>query len=255
MKISAIVITFNEEENIRGCLESLEWTDEIIVVDSKSKDNTINIAKEYTNKIFTADNIPYGEKRNLGIKNSESDWILWVDADERVTEKLKNEVLDIINDPGNKTAAFYIKRKSFFINKFIKHSGWYPDYTLRLFKRSTGIKFDSAKVHEKALYSGKTGKLRNDILHFTDKDFEHYVNKLNIYTTLSAEEMHNGRRKSSVFDIIFRPAFTFFKMYFLKLGILDGYIGLVLSALSSIHVMVKYQKLYYLNKKQLTYGR
>lgn len=248
MNISVIVITYNEEDNISDCLKSLKWTDEIIVVDSKSKDNTVQIAGEFTNNVLLADNISYGEKRNLGIENSNGEWILWLDADERITDELKNEILQIINNPDNIISAFYVKRKSFFINKFIKHSGWYPDYTLRLFKKSTGIRFDEAKVHEKAVYIGSTGRLKNDILHYTDKDFEHYINKMNSYTTLSSEDMYKNSKKSSVFDIIFRPAFTFFKMYFLKLGILDGYMGLVLCTLSGIHVMVKYSKLYFLYK-------
>ena len=247
-KFSTIVITYNEEENIRECLESLKWCDEIIVVDSKSKDKTVDIAREFTNNIISVDNLSFGGKRNLGIEKSAGEWILWLDADERVTEDLKNEIIQIINNASNDFEAFYINRKSFFINKFIKHCGWYPDYKLRLFKKSTGIKFDTAKVHETAVYSGKTGRLRSEIIHLTDKTFEHYINKLNSYTTLSAEELYKANKRASFFAIIFRPVFTFFKMYFLKLGVLDGYMGLVLCTLSGIHVMVKYSKLYYLNK-------
>jgi glycosyltransferase involved in cell wall biosynthesis len=246
-KLSAIVITYNEEENIRECIESLKWTEEIIIVDSKSADKTIEIAKEFTANIITTENLSYGEKRNMGINAASGDWILWIDADERVSDELKNEITQTISG-SSADEAYYINRRSFFINKFIKHSGWYPDYTLRLFKKSTNIKFDTAKVHEKAYYEGKTGRLKNQIIHYTDRTFEHYLKKLNSYTTLSAEELHNQNKKASLFDIIFRPVFTFFKMYFLKLGILDGYMGLVLCSFSSIHVMVKYSKLYYLIK-------
>ncbi|MCI0450628.1 MAG: glycosyltransferase family 2 protein [Chlorobi bacterium] len=247
--ISVIVITYNEEENIRECLDSLKWCDEIIVVDSNSKDKTLEIAKEFTNNIITADSLSFGEKRNIGIEKSTGEWILWLDADERVTDELKNEILELIKHPPDTYKAFYINRRSFFINKFIKHCGWYPDYKLRLFKKRAGIKFDTAKVHEKLIYNGNTSRLKTEIIHLTDKTFEHYINKLNAYTTLSAEELYKTDKRSSFFALIFRPVFAFFKMYFLKLGILDGYMGLVLCSLSSIHVMVKYSKLFYLNKK------
>lgn len=247
-KISAIVITYNEEANITECLRSLSWCDELIIVDSGSTDNTVKLAGEYTQNIMITENIPYGQKRNIGIDKATGDWIFWLDADERATDELKNEITGIISESSPSTEAYLVNRKSFFINKFIKHCGWYPDYTLRLFKRSTGIKFNTSLVHEKAVYDGNTGRLKSEILHYTDRDFEHYINKLNKYTSLSAEELKAKGRKAGFFDIIFRPVFTFFKMYFLKLGVLDGYMGLVLSTLSSIHVMTKYSKLYLMNK-------
>lgn len=247
-KISVIVVTLNEETNIRECLESLRWCDEIIVVDSDSTDNTTQIAGEFTSIIIPADrNSMVGEMRNTGITRASGDWILWVDADERITPKLEAEIKNTIMRKDSND-AYMINRKSFFINKFIKHCGWYPDYTLRLFKKSSGIRFNLLPVHESAEYDGKKGKLKNDIIHYTVKTFEHYINKLNVYTTKSAKELHLKGRKASIIDIIFRPAFAFFKMYFLKLGIFDGYMGLVLCTLSGVHVMVKYSKLYYLNK-------
>jgi glycosyltransferase involved in cell wall biosynthesis len=246
--VSAIVITYNEETNIKECLESLKWCDEIIIVDSKSSDRTIEIAGEFTDKIAISGNIPYGEKRNIGIDMATGEWILWIDADERITNELQNEIIAVIQPGAADYEAYLINRKSFFISKFIKHCGWYPDSTLRLFKRSSGTRFNSLLVHESAVYSGEKGRLKNDILHYTDRDFEHYIKKLNSYTSLSAEELKEKGKKAGFFDIIFRPAFTFFKMYFLRSGFLDGYIGLVLCTLSSIHVSVKYSKLYLLNK-------
>lgn len=247
--ISAIVITYNEEGNIRECLESLKWCNEIIVVDSGSTDKTTDIAREQNARVILAESNSntYGAKRNLGIDEAKGEWIIWIDADERITPLLEAEIKELINST-NPESAYLINRKSYFINKFIKHSGWYPDYTLRLFQKSSEIRFNLLQVHESAQYNGKTGKLKNDITHYTVKTFEHYINKLNIYTTLSAKELYSNCKKASIIDIIFRPAIAFFKMYFLKLGILDGYMGIVLCTLSSIHVMVKYSKLYYLNK-------
>ena len=245
--ISSIVITFNEEDNIKDCLESIKWSDEIIVIDSGSTDKTVEIARNYTGKIFI-EKLSYGSKRNIGIDNASCEWIFWLDADERVTAELKNEIQNVTQAPASN--AYLINRKSYFINKFIKHCGWYPDYTLRLFRKSTGIKFDEKKVHEKAVYEGETVKLKSQLLHYTDMTFEHYLKKLNRYTTFSAQEMFENGKKASIADIIFRPAFTFFKMYFLQLGILDGYMGLILCVLSSMHVFFKYSKLYYLNLKK-----
>ncbi len=246
-KLSVIVITYNEEINIKECLESVSWADEIIVVDSKSVDKTAEIAKDFTHNITIVDNIPYGEKRNIGIDKASGEWILWIDADERVTPELKDEIVRTISD-SNSQKAYYINRKSFFITKFIKHCGWHPDFTLRLFKKSTGIKFNSLLVHEKPVYDGSSGKLKNNLIHYTDRSFEQYFKKMNNYTTLSARGLFIKGRKAGFWDIIFRPVFTFYKMYFFKLGILDGFMGLVLCILSSIHVMVKYLKLYLLNK-------
>jgi len=240
-KVSVIIITFNEEKNIEECLLSVLWADEIIVVDSCSSDNTINIAKKYTQKIIITENISYGLKRNIGIDNASYDWIFWLDADER-TDKSLSEEIKSVSLKDNNIDAYFIKRKSFFVNKFIKHCGWYPDYSLRLFKKSSGAKFDAAEVHEKIVYEGRTGKLNGEILHYTDKDFEYYAEKMNIYTALSAKELLKTNKKSGLLDLVFRPVFTFFKMYFLKLGFLDGYTGLILCLLSSFHVFFKYAK-------------
>jgi glycosyltransferase involved in cell wall biosynthesis len=240
-KVSAIVITYNEEKNIEDCLSSLSFADEIIAVDSNSSDNTIALAKKFTDKIISMENLPYGVKRNIGIDNSSFEWIFWVDADERVTKHLEEEIKSITQNK-NAFNAYYINRKSFFVNKFINHCGWYPDSSIRLFKKSSGIRFDTSQVHEKISYRGKTGKIKNDVLHYTDKDFEHYVEKLNHYTTLSAVELGRKNKKSRILDMIFRPVFTFLKMYFLRFGFLDGYTGLILCVLSSYHVFFKYAK-------------
>lgn len=248
--LSVIIITNNEESNIKDCLDSVNWADEIILVDSGSTDKTLAIASGYHNvRIINTVDLPYGTKRNIGIENAKGEWILWLDADERISNELKEEILNVVNSAAS-SDAYRIKRKSYFINKFIKHCGWYPDFTLRLFKRSSGIRFNELLVHEAPVYNGLKIDMKAEIIHYTDRTFEHYIEKMNNYTTFSAIELNSQNRKSGYADIIFRPAFTFIKMYFLKLGFLDGYIGLVLCMLSSIHVMLKYLKLYYLNSHQ-----
>ncbi len=248
-RLSLIIITFNEEENIRDCLESAKWADEVVVVDSRSSDRTVDIAKSYTDKVYNSDDNSYSSKRNFAIEKAKGDWILWLDADERITDELKHEISKVINSPQAKYDAFLINRKSYFINKFISHCGWFPDYGLRLFRKSTSIRFDNLRVHEKPVFKGKTGKLNSVLLHYTDLTFEHYISKLNSYTTKSSLDLNDKGIGSTFYDIVFRPVFTFIKMYFLKLGLLDGYTGLVLCTLSSMHVFVKYSKLYFITKK------
>src|SRR4030095_252451 len=239
--ISAIVITYNEESNIEDSLSSLSFADEIIVIDSKSTDNTVLLAKKFTGKIIITENLPYGVKRNIGIDAAASNWIFWLDADERVSKELENEIIKTVKNCDSYD-DYYINRKSFFINKFINHCGWYPDKSIRLFKKSSQIRFSTLQVHEKINFPGKTGRLKQEILHYTDKDFEHYVYKLNHYTSLSAIELEKKNKKGSLLDMIFRPVFAFFKMYFLRFGFLDGYPGLILCILSSYHVFFKYAK-------------
>jgi glycosyltransferase involved in cell wall biosynthesis len=248
-KLSIIVSTYNEENNINECLESVKWADEIIVIDSSSKDKTAEIAKTFTDKVFVSETKSFSEKKNFGIDKASGDWIFWIDADERVTGPLKEEILQIISGTDIKTSAYKIGRTSYFINKFIKHCGWHPDFGIRLFKKSSGIRFSEVRVHERVEYKGETKKLKNEIVHYTDLTFEHYISKLNSYTTSSALDLFENGKNSSILDIIFRPFFTFIKMYFLKLGFLDGYTGIVLCTLSSAHVFVKYSKLYFLIQK------
>jgi glycosyltransferase involved in cell wall biosynthesis len=246
--ISSVVITYNEENNIRECLESLKWTNEIIVVDSNSKDKTTEIAKQYTDKIIKTDILSFSIKRNMAFHVASSEWIIWIDADEIISDELKEEIKKIINDTRNPCNAYFINRRSFFINRFVRHCGWYPDYTLRLFRKDTGIRFDNARVHEKISYTGKTEKLKAEIIHYTDRDFEHYMRKMNSYTTSSSLDLFDSHKTAYLTDIFFRPLFAFIKMYFFKLGFMDGYTGLVLCSLSSIHVFMKYSKLYFMGK-------
>jgi glycosyltransferase involved in cell wall biosynthesis len=247
MPVSVIIITYNESDNIRECLESVKWADEIIIIDSGSTDDTLKIAAVYTNNIIIETGLSYGLKRNVGFEKAKCDWILWLDTDERISEALKEEIIFAISKPDYE--AYFINRKSFFLNKFIKHCGWYPDYTLRLFKKSPGLRFNTVRVHEKIVYDGKSGKLHNNIIHYTDTTLQHYLTKMNNYTTLSAMDLFDSGKRAGIFDIIFRPVFTFIKMYFLKAGFLDGFTGLELCIYSSFHVLTKYSKLYHINKQ------
>lgn len=257
--VSTVIITLNEEKNIRECLESVKWSDEILIVDSGSSDNTISICKEYTDKIYFKEWSGYSLQKNFGIEKVKCDWVLSLDADERVTEELKNEINEVT--ARNEFDGYYIPRKAFFLGKWIKHSGWYPDYQLRLFRKGKG-KFNGRDVHEAiilehgdSLQSLKVGYLKNDLLHYPYGDLNHYFEKFNEYTTLSSVELSKKGKSFCFCSLIIKPALFFVKSYFLKLGFLDGWQGFAICVISSFNTLVKYAKLREIKRsKKLTSG-
>ncbi len=253
MSLSVVIITKNEEKNLTRCLESVKWADEIIVVDSKSTDLTIEIAQKYKTEILIIDWTGFGPAKNEGVAQATSEWILSIDADEVVTPLLKEEILDIAKN-SQQCNGFYINRKTNFLGKWIQYSGWYPDYVLRLFRKDEG-KFDNARVHEKLIVNGKTERLNNDLLHYSYPNLKHYFEKANLYTTLGARDSFEKGKKVSLSDITVRPFASFIKHYIIKQGYRDGIEGLFISAFSALSVMVKYAKLreLYKNKDRENY--
>lgn len=243
--ITALIITYNEAENIRDCLESLTWVDEIVVLDSYSQDKTIEIASIYTSKIYQRQFDDFSSQRNYGLDQVTSDWVLVVDADERVAPELKNEIVQKLHTKNEEFAGYRIPRKNYFLGKWIKYCGWYPDYCLRLFKKDSRYR---GLVHENIVVQGPVGKLENALIHYTYRDLEHYINKINHYTTLDANGKHRAGRRISLAYIIFRPILEFVKKYIIKKGFLLGKQGLILSILSAYYQFLKYIKLWELNE-------
>ncbi|HOX86578.1 MAG TPA: glycosyltransferase family 2 protein [bacterium] len=248
MLLSVIVITYNEEKNIAACLESVAWADEIIVVDSKSPDRTVEIARQYTEHVYSTDFMGYAANKNFALAHASGDWVLWLDADERVTPELAQEIRHTLDQPSA-VHGYEISRKAFFLGRWIRHCGWYPGYVLRLFRRESG-RFNDRKVHEGLELSGERRRLHNDLLHFTDMDLEHYFDKFNQYTSLAAEDLADKQRHARLWDLLLRPTFLFIKMYLFKRGFLDGVQGWMLCLLSSAYVAVKYAKLWELNHSE-----
>ena len=242
-KISAIIITYNEQENIKRCLSSIDWVDEIVVVDSQSTDDTKKIASEFTQRIFEINWEGFGKAKDYAKDKASHQWILSVDADEVVTQDLKEEIRKTVKSEDS-FDGYYLPRKSNFLGRWIKHGGWYPDYVLRLFKKNKA-KFNHSMVHEKVNVNGRTGYLKNALLHHTDPNFDHYLEKLNRYSSLGAEELFKKGKRAKFSDIIFRPVAIFFKMYFVKKGFLDGVAGFILATSSAFHVFSKYVKLWH----------
>lgn len=247
-RISCIVITHNESENIRRCLESVSWADEIVVVDSESRDDTKEIASEFTHKVYDLKWEGFGPAKEFARSKAAGDWILSVDADEIVSEKLRDEIQSIAESEDS-LDGYYIPRRSNFLGRWIKHGGWYPDWVLRLFRKNKG-RFTNRLVHEEVTVSGQTGLLRNDLLHYTDPDFDHYLKKLNHYTSLDARQLHQEGKGAKLTDILLRPPVTFLNMYFLRKGFLDGVHGLILALSSAFHVFSKYVKLWHLSQSK-----
>ena len=190
----------------------------------------------------------YSKTKNYGILKAKNKWILSLDADEVVSSKLKNEIIRVL-DKGSYD-GFYIPRKAFFLSRWIKHCGWYPDYQLRLFKKDKG-RFDENKlVHENVKVNGNIGYIKNDLLHFPYRSINKYFEQFNKYTSLSANAYLKKGRNVSISTLVLNPIFTFFKMYILKLGFLDGFAGFTVCLISSFYNFVKYVKLWELKRKK-----
>jgi glycosyltransferase involved in cell wall biosynthesis len=246
--LSCIVITRNEQHNIDRCLSSVKFCDEIIVVDSESSDNTVPLAKKYTQKIFTVPWKGYTEQRNHALQLATNDWVLSLDADEEIDEDLKEEILSTIKK-SEKSSAFLIPRKTLHSGKWIKYGGWYPNYLTRLFKKSEG-KWVGDEVHEKWETEGPVEKLSNPILHYSFTSFYDQVMRNNEYSSLLAKRLHNQNVKFSLWNLLVKPATKFFETYLFKLGFLDGYPGFIISISAAYSVFLKWAKLWELEKNK-----
>jgi len=240
-KISATIITLNEEDNIRDCLESLKWADEILVSDSGSTDTTAEICREYGATVYTDSWLGFGRQKNLIAARAKNNWVLNIDADERVTPELKDELLRASASGG--ADGYYIARKNYFGQRWIRHCGWYPDYNLRLYRKDRGA-FSERSVHEAVEVKGKRARLKNHFIHYTYRDVADYLDRMQRYSTLAAKDMFEKGKKAGATDLLLRPPFTFFKMFVIKGGFLDGTAGAVLSFLYAAYTLSKYAKLW-----------
>lgn len=237
--VSVVIVTKNEEINIEDALKSVEGAEEIIVVDSYSTDRTVEICKKYTEKVFRHEWEGYAPQKQRAVDYAEGKWVLILDADERVTPELKAEIKGKISDTD--FSGFYIPRESYFIGKRIKHSGWWPDHTLRLFIKDNG-RLEHREVHEKVVVQGKTGYLKNPFKHYTYRSISDFTKKMENYSTLAAREIGKKSGSAGLFSLTVRPLCTFLKMYLLRRGFLDGVRGLMLAVLYSYYTFLKYAK-------------
>ena len=245
--LSVVIITLNEEPKIKDCLESVAWADEIIVVDSFSKDNTVEIAGNYTDKIYQREFTGFGEQKNFALSKASGDWILSIDADERVTSELQEEIKRTLANP--RACGYYMPRKSYFSNKWIKHCGWWPDYLLRLFRKDCGH-FSDRAVHEALQVDGPTVKLKNPLEHYPFFSISDLIKKADTYSTLGAKVMVAEGKSSSSCHALTHSTLSFLKMYFLRLGILDGWRGLAIAFSNAVGVFYRYMKCVEMKEQQ-----
>lgn len=245
LNISSISVIKNEEKKITDCINSLiDCVDEIIIiVDDSTTDNTIEIIKKYPQVKFEVVKWKgFSGTKKLALNKTNNDWIFWIDADEVVTEELKNEINEFkASEP--EYVAYDIKRKAFFLGRWIKHSGWYPGFTTRLFNKKY-VHFDNKNVHEGLIINGKTGRFKKDLLHFTFDTIEQYFEKLNLYTSLRAKTFFEEKKSFSIIQMVLKSVLKFIKMYFLKLGFLDGMEGFLLAFFSGVVIFVERAKLW-----------
>lgn len=241
MPISTIIITKNEADDIASCIESVLWTDEIIILDSGSTDNTQVICKKYPVKLIETDWIGFGAQKNRARKLATHEWILSIDADERVTQELQTEITQKISTAD--CNAYKIKRLNFFQNKPMKHClNPAKDTPIKLFKKNTA-KFSADVVHERVIVEGKVGIVENYLLHYPFKNLEELLNKANQYSTLGVQKLLAKNVRSGVLSSLWHGFWAFFRIYFLKLGFLDGWQGFLIALSNFEGTFYRYAKL------------
>jgi glycosyltransferase involved in cell wall biosynthesis len=240
MKISATIITHNEERNLPRAIESLRCADEILVVDSGSSDRTIEIAEKYGAKIIDSPWPGYAKQKNLAAERAENDWILSLDADESLSEALEAEIWHIKKN-GAQFDAYTMPRQARYLGRWIKHSGWYPDRKIRLYHRAKAT-WAGEFVHESVRVEGSLGHLEGNLLHFTCDSLSEHMKTMDRYTTLAAEQLVASKQKVTWGRLIFEPPWTFFNTYVLKAGFLDGVEGLAIANMAALYNFLKYAK-------------
>jgi glycosyltransferase involved in cell wall biosynthesis len=245
-KVSSILITRNEERRLADALDSVRWADEIVVVDACSRDGTIGIAKRYTDRVVVREWPGFVEQKNYAASIAANDWILSIDADERVTPALAREIGGVLAaEPA--AAGYRMPRCSFYLGAWIRTTDWYPDYQVRLYDRRRA-RWTGKYVHESVTVDGATGTLRSDLQHHPYTDVSDHLARMDTYTTLAANQMSEDRRRARALDFVTHPAAAFLRNYVLKGGFRQGSVGLAVSALNSYYVFLKFAKLWELQR-------
>lgn len=241
-RLSVVIITLNEEKNIEACLKSASWADEIVVVDSGSVDRTRDICLKYTDRFYIRPWAGYSAQRNAAHELASGEWILSLDADERVTPELAEEIRFELSNAHNETAGYNIPYKVFYRDKWLRYGGFFPEMHLRLFRRGKG-RYGRRAVHEAIKVDGSVGTLKQFIEHFSYRSVSDFLERMERYSNLSVEEYIRIGRTTGPIRMSIRSVFNFFKMYIVRLGFMDGYEGFLMAVLYSVYIFVKYAKL------------
>lgn len=241
-KLSVTVITRNEAAAVADALASVAWADEIVVVDSGSIDETVAIARRYTNRVVVREWNGYVDQKNYAASIASHDWILSVDADERVTPALAAEITRLLS--GTPAAqAYRIPRVTWHLGRWVRSTDWYPDYQTRLYDRRAA-EWTGRHVHEAVKARGIVGQLRNELQHYAYSDVSEHLETIDRYTTLAAKQMHERSRRAGAFDLVCHPPLAFLRNYVLRGGFRDGIPGLIISAMNGYYVFLKFAKLW-----------
>ncbi len=246
VKITAIIPTKNEEDNIEAAIKSVSFADEIIVVDSFSTDRTVEIARKYADKVVQHEYINSAAQKNWIIPQAKNEWIIILDADERITPQLRDEILHILSRP-TEYVAFWIGRINYFMGKRIRFGGWGKDKVIRLFRKSK-CRYENKHVHAEIIADGKVGKLKNKIIHYTYKNFNDYYSKLLKYSTWGAKDRLNKIDNVGFFYLSVKPFLSFINVYIFRLGFLDGKVGFILAKLLAHYVFLRYLKIWLMKR-------
>ena len=240
-KISACIISFNEEKKIEDCLKSLAGiTDEIIVVDSNSTDNTVAIAQKYTDRIILQDFLGFIEQKNFAVQQAENDWVLSLDCDERLSPELQ-DAITAIKGTVEQADAYRMPRKTFYIYRWLNHC-WYPDLKIRLFNKNTAY-WGGTNPHDHIVISSSNiVQLAGDIYHYSFDSISDHIQTIDKFTEIGADELIRKHKSFNILSPFTHSSWTFLKLYIFKRGFMDGFAGIVVSVLSAMHVFVKYSK-------------
>ena len=255
-KLSAVVITKNEQANIKDCLKTVKWADEIIVVDDNSTDKTIEIAQNYTDRTFQKKMDIEGKHRNYAYSLANNNWILSLDADERITSELEQEIAELLrNSP--KFEGYTIPRRNYIGSYWVKSGGWYPSAQLRLFRKGS-FRYEEVDVHPRPIFDKPWGNLKSDIIHYSYRDFSDFLNKTNKQTTLEALKWHKlslknpkkAHYKMNLIHALWRTLDRFIRTFFVKKGYRDGFVGFMVAYFASLYQIVSYAKYWELIKNK-----
>ena len=250
--VTALIPTHNEEQNIEECLRSVEWCEEILVIDSYSTDATVEIARRHGARVLAHEYVNSAAQKNWAIPQASHPWVLLVDADERVTPGLREELRRLI-DRGPEADAYTIRRVNYFLGRQVRHGGWESDRVIRFFRRDS-TRYQNRQVHAEVESPGPAPELGSPLLHYSFRSFSQYWPKIQRYSDWGASQAFSEGRRAGFATILLRPAGRFFKMYVLRMGFLDGVHGLVLCVLSAFSVYLKYAKLWEMGLRERRAG-
>jgi glycosyltransferase involved in cell wall biosynthesis len=249
-KISACVITFNEERKIHRCLGSLTWCDEIVVLDSMSTDRTVEIAYQFTDRVYQHAWLGYVAQRNLVREMSNHPWVLYLDSDEEVSPGLRDEILAEFDRGTGDYVGYEFPRQVYYVGRWIKHGEWYPDVKLRLFKKAYG-RTEGEEPHDKLVVTGPVKRLKNIVWHYTHDDIRDHMETLNRFSSITAQQRYVKDKPFRWTDLLFRPWLRFLRGYVLRGGFMDGPHGFMIAVLSAYGAFAKYAKLWELKRRRM----